>query len=55
MIKETYAKVAPDPTIYFPSILITPADPAPYWNMVTTPPHYQLSGCVTLVAVRYHI
>jgi len=33
----TYANVAPDPTMYFPSVLKTPAVPAPYWKMVTVP------------------
>lgn len=42
----TYAKVAPEPTMYFPSILMTPVDPAPYWNIVTTPPRDQQGlGC----------
>jgi hypothetical protein len=49
MSQETHANVAPDPTIYFPSNLMTPADPAPYWNIVTTPPHYQQSRCVMAV------
>jgi hypothetical protein len=41
---QKYAKVAPDPTIYFPNVLVTPADPAPYWKIVTTPPRHQPSS-----------
>lgn len=49
MVRETYAKVAPDPTIYFPSSLMTPADPAPYWKIVTTPARHQQSFSVSVV------
>ncbi len=35
--EPTYLKVAPDPTMYFPNVLITPEGPAPYWNIVTVP------------------
>jgi hypothetical protein len=33
----TYPKVAPDPSIYCPSVLITPFGPAPYLMMLTEP------------------
>ena len=33
--------VAPDPTIYLPNVRITPAGPAPYWNIVTVPELHQ--------------
>lgn len=33
----TYPKVAPDPTIYCPRVLITPFGPAPYLMMFTEP------------------
>jgi hypothetical protein len=32
-----YPKVAPDPSIYLPSVRITPFGPAPYWKIVTVP------------------
>ena len=34
---HSYPKVAPDPSIYCPSVLITPFGPAPYLIMLTDP------------------
>jgi hypothetical protein len=33
----SYPNVAPEPSIYFPRVRITPLGPAPYWKMVTVP------------------
>ena len=34
-------KVAPEPSMYFPRVRMTPAWPAPYWKTVTPPEHGQ--------------
>lgn len=34
---DSYLNVAPEPTMYFPSVLMTPAWPPPYWKTVTVP------------------
>jgi hypothetical protein len=33
----TYPNVAPDPSMYWPSVLIIPFGPAPYLKMLTVP------------------
>jgi hypothetical protein len=33
----TYPKVAPEPSMYFPRVRMTPLGPAPYWKIVTVP------------------
>ncbi len=35
--EDAYPKVAPDPSIYCPSVLITPLGPAPNLMMLTEP------------------
>jgi hypothetical protein len=35
--KKAYPKVAPEPSMYFPRVRITPLGPAPYWKIVTVP------------------
>ena len=34
-----YPKVAPDPAMYWPRVLIMPLGPAPYRKMLTVPGH----------------
>ena len=34
---QAYPKVAPEPSMYLPSVRMTPLGPAPYWKMVTVP------------------
>jgi hypothetical protein len=33
----SYPNIDPEPTMYFPRVLMTPAWPAPYWKIVTVP------------------
>ena len=35
--RYTYPNIEPEPIMYFPSVLMTPAWPAPYWKIVTVP------------------
>lgn len=39
--KDTYPKVAPDPSMYLPRVRMTPFGPAPYWKIVTVPVIYE--------------
>lgn len=36
-VLHTYPNVAPDPSMYCPSVLMTPFGPAPYLMMLTEP------------------
>jgi len=37
LVEQTYPNVAPEPSIYWPRVLMTPFGPAPYLMMLTDP------------------
>jgi hypothetical protein len=52
---SVHPKVAPDPSIYCPSVLITPFGPAPYLMMLTDPCKVRMGGLLRVSIEVYRI
>lgn len=52
---EAYPKVAPEPSMNFPRVRITPLGPAPYWKIETAPKKTSQNGfpLVLFVIIAY--